>query len=180
MDEASITSNPINSGVEPTQDFSVPEKKRGPKGPSKYSEEIIQKTQEYIDSCEDEEIQQVKISSEKGYENYIYKVKVNLPTVEGLAGYLKVNRDTIYDWCKEYKEFSDIIEELKAKQAERLINNGLSGDYNSTIAKVLLTKHGYVDKNETDLTSGGKPLPIYGGISRHPSDKEDIQPKEEN
>lgn len=38
----------------------------------------------------------------------------------------------------------------------------------------------------TDLTSGGKPIPIYGGLSvnndiqRHNSNQEDIQPKQEN
>jgi len=36
-------------------------------------------------------------------------------------------------------------------------------------------------KQDTDITSGGeKIIPIYGGFSKHESDKEDIQPKEEN
>lgn len=78
------------------------------------------------------------------------KLKVNLPTIEGLALYLEISRSTLYLWQKEHPEFSDIIEVLQQKQAQVLINNGLSGNYNSTIAKVLLTKHGYNDKQEVE------------------------------
>lgn len=78
------------------------------------------------------------------------KLKVNLPTIEGLALYLEISRSTLYLWQKEHKDFSDIIEVLQQKQAQVLINNGLSGNYNPTIAKVLLTKHGYTDKQEID------------------------------
>jgi len=77
-------------------------------------------------------------------------LKVNLPTIEGLALYLEISRSTLYLWQKEHKEFSDIIEVLQQKQATVLINNALGGHYNSTIAKVLLTKHGYTDKTEID------------------------------
>lgn len=77
-------------------------------------------------------------------------LKVNLPTIEGLALYLEISRSTLYLWQKEHPEFSDIIETLQQKQASVLINNGLSGNYNPTIAKVLLTKHGYTDKQEID------------------------------
>lgn len=123
--------------------------------PSEYSLEIIKKTQEYIESCEDDEIQQTIGMSAKGTELFKNKVVVNIPTIEGLAYYLKINRDTIYDWSKKFKEFSDIIEELKAKQANALINKGLSGDYNPTIAKVLLTKHGYREGIENTGNEGG-------------------------
>lgn len=77
-------------------------------------------------------------------------LKVNLPTIEGLALYLEISRSTLYLWQKEHSAFSDIIEVLQQKQASVLINNGLSGNYNPTIAKVLLTKHGYTDKQEID------------------------------
>lgn len=111
--------------------------------PLEYNDEVVSKTNEYIDSCEDEENQYLSGLSVKGTELYKTKLKVNLPTIEGLALYLEVNRDTIYDWEGKYKEFSDILGKLRAKQAKCLIDNGLSGDYNPTIAKVLLTKHGY-------------------------------------
>lgn len=130
--------------------------------PREYSEEIITKAKAYIDSCEDEVIDRISGHSES-FIKYEQKLKVNLPTIEGLARYLKIHRDTVYQWEKDHEEFSDILEELRSKQAERLLNNGLSGDYNSTIAKVLLTKHGYNDKQEIDQKtehSGGIEIKI--------------------
>lgn len=116
--------------------------RKGEGRPTIYSKEIINKTKKYLESCKDKEDEFHKTRGEKsdGYERIL---RVKLPTIEGLAGYLHVARDTIYQWRREYKEFSDIIEELLQKQADALIANGLSGSYNSTIAKVLLTKHGY-------------------------------------
>lgn len=132
--------------------------------PSLYSEEILVKAREYIDSCEDENVQMVKqVNEKKGYELFENKVKVKLPTIEGLALHLQINKTTVYEWRKVYEEFTNLIEELLQKQANALINNGLSGDYNSTIAKVLLTKHGY--REGQDITTNDKdlPIPILGG-----------------
>ncbi len=129
--------------------------------PTDYMPEILEKAQGYLDLCEDEEIQIVKQSnSEKGYEMYDNRLKVKLPSIEGLARHLNIARSTLYLWEKEHKEFSDILEDIKSEQAERLINNGLSGDYNSTISKLILTKHGYSDKIEQDVTSGGEPMGV--------------------
>lgn len=101
--------------------------------PTKYNEEILRKTVAYIASCEDD------------LKNRI----VNLPSIEGLAYEIGISRSTIYEWQKENKEFSDILEDLLAKQARALLNNGLSGSYNSTIAKVILTKHGFREGIDT-------------------------------
>lgn len=119
--------------------------------PTEYNEDILKKANEYLLSCEDEEI-------ERGSEERpVYSVKVKIPTKGGLAVALGVSRETLYQWAKEKPEFSDIMERLGAEQEERLINNGLSGDYNPTIAKVLLTKHGY--REGIDQTTNDKELP---------------------
>ena len=120
--------------------------------PTKYSDSYVKKTKEYVDSCNDELVQVVSGESEK-FTAFKEKVRVNLPTIEGLAIYLKLHKDTIYEWEKKYKPFSDVINILRAKQVERLINNGLSGDYNPIIAKVLLSKQGYSEKTETNITT---------------------------
>jgi hypothetical protein len=70
-----------------------------------------------------------------------------LPTLEGLAVHLSVARQTLYDWGTEdseryHPEFSDILEQLMAAQASQLVQNGLVNNYNSTITKLMLTKHG--------------------------------------
>jgi hypothetical protein len=123
--------------------------------PIEYNEEIITKTKTYIDSCEDEVTQVVSGESDK-FTTFKEKIRVKLPSIEGLAYYLKIHKDTIYDWEEKYPQFSDVINDLRAKQADRLINNGLSGDYNAYIAKALLAKHGYVDRQEIkhELPSG--------------------------
>lgn len=104
----------------------------------------------------------------KGVGDYIELCKSNswLPSVEGLAVQLKVARSTVYKWAEEHEGFSDILEMLLSQQAAQLIQNGLVGTYNSTITKLMLTKHRgadgkpYVDKQ--DVTSDGKALPIAG------------------
>lgn len=134
--------------------------------PTDYNQEIVQKSKEYLDRCIDQEYDWTKSSGDKST-SYEHRVKVKLPSVEGLARYLGVARSAVYVWAERHQEFKDILEDILAEQAERLINNGLSGDYNSTISKLILTKHGYSDKSETDLTTKGKelPTPILGGIS---------------
>lgn len=124
--------------------------------PTIYNEDLVNKTKQYVNDSEDSSEQELSGLSVKGTELYRSKVIVNLPSIEGLAYYLGIHKDTIYAWEKEHEEFSDVIGDLRAKQAQQLINKGLSGDYNPTIAKVLLTKHGYIDKQ--DVTSDGKAI----------------------
>lgn len=134
--------------------------------PTTYKKAYVKLAKEYIDSCEDEFYKEVKSeSSGKNSDStgYELKIKVKLPTIEGLALHLNTSRSTLYLWIESYPEFSDIIDELQEKQANMLIEKGLSGDYNPTIAKVLLTKHGY--REGVDATSGGEKLtaiPVTG------------------
>lgn len=116
--------------------------------PTLYNEQILVDTQKYIDECHD---------TPADRESDIPR-QVNLPSLEGLAYALKINKDTVQEWKKVHVEFSVLIEELLNKQARSLLNNGLAGTYNSTIAKVLLTKHGYREGIETDITSGGETI----------------------
>lgn len=91
-----------------------------------------------------------------------------LPTIEGLALELGIHRDTVYAWeeagekspeeenySELLAEFSDIVKELRSAQAEKLIQNGLQTRYNPMMAKLMLSKHGYVEKSEQDITSKG-------------------------
>lgn len=84
-----------------------------------------------------------------GYEN----VGEIIPSIAGLACYLAISRSTVYEYQKENKEFSDILEAVLSLQESKLINKGLSGDFNPTVTKLILTKHGYSDKQEVDLSS---------------------------
>lgn len=115
--------------------------------PSEYSKEILKQTEKYLALCVDG-YQKILHQKKKSRSIYTKKFVINVPTIGGLARYLHISRDTVYDWKKKHKEFSYIIEEMMAEQENRLINNGLAGDYNPTIAKVLLTKHGYREGHE--------------------------------
>lgn len=83
-------------------------------------------------------------------------MRVKLPQVAGLASFMKVGRNTIYEWMKIYPDFRDTIEQLLTQQEEMLIEYGLNNQFNSTITKLLLGKHGYSDK--TDVTTNGKDI----------------------
>jgi hypothetical protein len=73
-----------------------------------------------------------------------------LLSIEGLAIRLSVHRDSLYEWEKTSKEFSDILERLRQCQAQKLIDKGLNNQYNAAIAKMLLSKHGYVEEHKTE------------------------------
>lgn len=100
--------------------------------PSKYNNQIIECANAYLHGK--------------------YKEQGNaIPTVAGLAFALGVNRDTVYRWASVHPEFSDILKSIATAQEMLLIDGGLNGDFNSTITKLMLTKHGYSDKQETTV-----------------------------
>ena len=108
--------------------------------PTLYSDDVIQKANEYIASCGRE--------------------ATELPTVEGLAEYLGVARDTIYEWIKPehgYTEFSDTIKRIEEKQKNQLINDGLYGgkEVNQSMAIFLLkANHGMIETERRLLANG--------------------------
>ena len=79
--------------------------------------------------------------------------------VVGLCSFIERSKSIIYDWEKdETKQFSDILKAIKEIQCLELFNKSLTGDYNATMSKLMLTKHGYSDKLDSDVTSGGKAI----------------------
>lgn len=125
--------------------------------PSEYKEEYIEKVDEYLAICEDEYLKVVKqANAEKGYEMFDERLKVNLPTHEGFALFIDVNPTTLYEWEKKHPLFSKALARIKSKQRGRLIDMGLSGEYNSTIAKLILSSnHGMSEKQIVDNTIKG-------------------------
>ena len=107
--------------------------------PTDYSQDILDSANHYLES---------------GYLDQEEAV----PTVEGLACYIKKARSTIYDWAsqEDKKEFSDIVEQLLSTQSRMLLTGGLKGSFNASITKLALTKHGYTDKQ--DMTTGGEKI----------------------
>jgi hypothetical protein len=143
--------------------------------PTEYKEEYIQKADEYLKANKDEYEEFHKTRGEKsdGYERL---VRVKLPTIEGFALMLGHNKHALYDWEKKYPKFSHALDKIREEQRKRLINGGLSGDYNSTIAKLILSSnHGYKEKTEQDITSKGDKVVGFNFISNGSNDKTDNQ-----
>ena len=120
--------------------------------PLDYNVATIDKANEYIKSCQDT------------LDQYGKSI-VKLPSISGLALYLDVTRETVYDWKSKYPEFSYILGRILLLQEEKLINSGLGGQYNSAIAKLALGKHGYHEKNDTTI-SGDPEKPLVTRIER--------------
>lgn len=101
--------------------------------PSIYTEELQAKADEYVDSA--------------------YAHEEPVPTLAGLADYIDVHRDTIYDWDDDEKkpDFSYTLEKIRRKQERMLLAGGLRGDLNPTITKLgLAANHGYHDKKDVE------------------------------
>ncbi len=93
--------------------------------PTKYSTKILTLVMRYTNMC-------IK--------------KVEFPTIEQLASNLGVGTRTLYDWEKEYPDFSQTLEYLRDSQRHLLITNSLNNKYNSRFATFLLkASHGFSD-----------------------------------
>lgn len=119
--------------------------------PTKYSAEMNDRVIEYLEQCQDEYSEFHKTRGEKS-DSYDRLVTVKLPTIEGLAIFLGVAVSTVHLWSNEHEVFSESLELIKQEQKNRLLSKGLSGDYNATIAKLILSSnHGMAEKTETDV-----------------------------
>ena len=109
--------------------------------PTEYSEEKLELARAYIDGGWEEQGDVV-------------------PQIAGLALAVGIHRDTVYQWAKDddKAEFSDIFTRVMHSQERCLVNHGLRGTFNPAITKMMLTKHGYSDKQELDHTSSDKSM----------------------
>lgn len=109
--------------------------------PTDYSPDVLVKAEDYLQQAIPE--------------------NMAIPTVEGLALLLNVNRDTLYEWAKVHSEFSDTLAKLKNLQKQHLTMTGIFGgkEVNATIIALLLkVNHDMVETSKTDVTSKGEQL----------------------
>lgn len=119
--------------------------------PTNYNDALVDKAQDYL----------------VNYSNHGHVI----PSIAGLAQVLDITRETIYDWEGQEDKlmFSDIVAKLRTIQECALLNGGLSGTMNSTISKLILGKHGYHDKQDTNL-GGQKDNPVKMDATISPDD----------
>lgn len=106
--------------------------------PVEYSNEALEKALEYIQG---------------GWE----KEGHAFPSVVGLCSYINRSRSTVYKWAQEEgkEDFSDILSRINETQELVAWARGLKGDYNATLVKLLLGKHGYHERSELTGAEGG-------------------------
>lgn len=109
--------------------------------PTECNAEIVEKALDYADN----------------YQNY----GDNHPSIAGLSAELNINRSQMYKWrdnpgtCEFRSRFQDILAKIMNNQERVLKNKGLDGTFNSNITKLMLTKHGYSDKQELSGSDNG-------------------------
>lgn len=84
-----------------------------------------------------------------------------VPSVAGLSCYLDVAKSSIYKYRDESPRFSDTLERIESLQEKMLLKGGLMGDFNPTITKLMMSNHGYSEKQQVDNTSSdGSMVPM--------------------
>lgn len=76
-----------------------------------------------------------------------------IPSAAGLCVWLGISRPTLHEWDKKYPAFSNTLDAIRSLQEKAALNKGLTGEFNSTIVKLVLANHGYSDKLQQDVTS---------------------------
>jgi len=84
-------------------------------------------------------------------------------TMSGLARHLGMDRRTLIDY-KERDEFLPAIKAARERVHEDVETRLMEKQATGAIFN-LKNNFGWKDETKTDITSGGKPIPILGGIS---------------
>jgi hypothetical protein len=99
--------------------------------PTDYTSKLLDRAEDYLENCPDV-----------------------VHTVVGLCLHIGIAKSTCYRWIEEGKlEFKDIVDTVADLQEKKLVTNGLTNEFNASITKLLLTKHGYSDKVESTNTN---------------------------
>lgn len=144
--------------------------------PSSITQEHIEITNDYINSCEDEVVQMKKWESttqfgwSETWDNITY---ANIPTywelmLKFFEKWIDIDEKTLHNWknkwaklLKEDRDFTESellfvrffqsLTKLKKKQETMLLKWGLSNTYNPTIAKLILSSnHWYAETQKIE------------------------------
>lgn len=111
--------------------------------PTKYHDGIPEMAEEYISSF---------VSEKRDPKFRVFEV---VPSVTGLALFIGVSRETLYQWAKDEdkQEFSDTFNAVNMLQEVMSLNYGLAGKMSHHIVKLVLANHGYGERTVNDHTS---------------------------
>lgn len=94
-------------------------------------------------------------------DQYVYEWSAidAIPSRVGLCCFIGITKPTMYDWESQHPEFSTTLAKVDALQEHAAVNKGITGEFNSTIVKLVLANHGYSERQAVDHTTGGDKLP---------------------
>src|SRR3990167_6432823 len=102
-------------------------------------------------------------------------------SVEEIAFYAGIHKETLYAWMRDDKELSDRVAELRERPILKARQTIVKSLEEAPAAQWYLSRKRKKEFAERQEVTGpeGKPIPlIYGGLSGHESDQEDIQPQQ--
>lgn len=85
-----------------------------------------------------------------------------VPSISGFAVVSGVSRSALHDWKQkgDDAEYSDIYDQLMARQEVELLNGGLIKKFAPQIAALALGKHGYSTRTDHTSSDGSMAHPI--------------------
>jgi hypothetical protein len=132
----------------------------------KTAEELQAKINEYFDWCDNRA--RAVYDKTSGQE-----IMINHPapyTMSGLARRLGIDRQTLINYSKR-DEFFGTIREARNRVHEDVETRMMETKNERGAMFSLRNNFNWKDKTETDVTSGGKPIPILGGIAKTNKDE---------
>lgn len=87
-----------------------------------------------------------------------------IPSRVGLCCYLGISKQTSFEWERQYPEFLATLQAVDTLQERTGVNKGITGEFNSTITKLVLANHGYSDRQAVDHTSGGENIKTFSAM----------------
>jgi DNA-packaging protein gp3 len=157
----------MESEYDPKQQRYTPPRYSKPGKPTSYGEEVLEKAYEYLSSCVDDGVWEEYVDGANGGKLLRRHVgEVKFPNAGGMSIALRVDRHTLYDWSKKHPEFKEVMRLMNSIQQDRLMNAGLSGRYNATIASLILGRHGYRKKIDNKVSNPDGSMRPMEGLSK--------------
>jgi hypothetical protein len=104
--------------------------------PTKYKPEYCQALIDYFDKPLYTKVIQQKMSASGVVKDIEVSVATDMPTFEGFAvDICKVCHDTILEWCKVHRDFSEAYKRAKEYQKRFVFSHTMNGNYNASFAK---------------------------------------------
>ena len=123
--------------------------------PPTYDKDVIRKTRQYFETFESSYDSPVTRTDKDGNVTEVMVERPNKPpSIRKFAKFLNVSRETIYEWKRKHKEFSDTFDDAYLETMKECFLDNASLDlYNAGFSKFVMQNIcGWSDKTQNDST----------------------------